>query len=499
MNRSRSLLQFKITLVDIDPPIWRRILVPATYTFWDLHVAIQDSMGWLDYHNHSFQFPDDPEHGDYIGIPVADFEDVEVSASWDIKVADHLNTTGQHMRYLYDFCDSWMHELVLEDIVTRVKGVKYPQCIGGERACPPEDCGGARGYEYLVDMMTNGPGEDDGMEEYEAYTTWLKGDITRYPPFRPEVFDIGKVRFDSPKRRWRGAFGVEADYDAGLLPPEALPSYPDDDSALDHIDTFGPTLSDLFLFGFLRAMELGKLGEAELRIVLENSALDTESANEVLSILTGTGTGDTSRKSLSRTPETELPIPAIYKLKVTLKGSKPPIWRRILIPSTTELPVLHSILQTVMGWDGGHLHQFVDGSYRYRDVDPSVDFDFEAFPETGTTIAGLLLKPKEHILYEYDFGDGWIHKIVLEDILPPQNPDGTPAEGTIPVCIGGRHCCPPEDVGGIWGYYEYLQAISDPTHPEHAIMLEWGGHDFDPDDFSPDYVNALLGVRFRQT
>ncbi len=137
--------QFKVSLLEITPPIWRTIQVPETYSFWDLHVALQDAMGWLDYHLHLFRMTK-PGTGEVaqIGIPDDDpFEgDEPILPGWEVPLAPYFPHAGVMARYDYDFGDGWEHEVTLEAIVPRQKGKKCPLCLGGARACPPEDCGG---------------------------------------------------------------------------------------------------------------------------------------------------------------------------------------------------------------------------------------------------------------------------------------------------------------------------------------------------------------------
>ena len=134
----------------------------------------------------------------------------------------------------------------------------------------------------------------------------------------------------------------------------------------------------------------------------------------------------------------------IYQLKIQLNGIGPPIWRRILVSPRTDLVQLHTIIQIAMGWTDSHLHQFVVGRKRYCEPDP--DFPDDSMPEAGVAIGSLLKKAKQWLTYEYDFGDGWEHRVTLEAILPARN--GV----SVPRCIAGRRACPPEDVGGIEGY-----------------------------------------------
>lgn len=177
-------------------------------------------------------------------------------------------------------------------------------------------------------------------------------------------------------------------------------------------------------------------------------------------------------------------IPKIYQIKVTLKGGKPPIWRRLQVSSDTDLEELHDILQVAMGWTDEHLHMFVMGDRQYGMSDP--DFEGETIPEEEVRIDALLKKEKESLTYEYDFGDGWVHEVVLEKII-----EGTEDEA-VPKCIAGRRSCPPEDVGGVGGYKAFLEAYADKSHPEHEEFVEWVGEDFDPEHFDPLEVNEIL-------
>lgn len=151
---------------------------------------------------------------------------------------------------------------------------------------------------------------------------------------------------------------------------------------------------------------------------------------------------------------------------------------------STDLAEFHSIVQTVMGWTDSHLHQFIIGDIRYGIPDP--DWDDGTIPENGIRIGSILKKPKDWLVYEYDFGDGWEHRVKLEKALPFD------PEAVTPLCIEGQKSCPPEDVGGVWGYSDFLEAYKDRSHPEHDNMMEWVGEYFDPDEFNVDVVNAIL-------
>jgi hypothetical protein len=174
----------------------------------------------------------------------------------------------------------------------------------------------------------------------------------------------------------------------------------------------------------------------------------------------------------------------IARLKITLKGSKPPIWRRVEVPDTITLSQLHQVIQAAMGWLDYHLHQFAVGRTYYGVPDPD-DFE-EVRDERRVRLNQLLTAPKQKLAYEYDFGDGWEHIVLLEALLEPE-------EGAwYPRCTAGKRVCPPEDCGGIWGYESFLEAIQDPAHPEHEGMLEWVGGAFDPEAFDLKQVNVAL-------
>lgn len=189
---------FRVELQNISPQIWREILVPSSYSFWDLHVAIQDSMGWLDYHLHAFRLQD-PETGEALEIGIPDDEwspdGGRVIAGWQTPIRSYLNAAGQTVIYDYDFGDGWSHRIELREIVPLEPGARYPKCVGGERACPPEDCGGIWGYENLLEAIS-----DPAHEEHDSILEWLGGE------FDPERFDPATVKFDDPKKRWRLAF-----------------------------------------------------------------------------------------------------------------------------------------------------------------------------------------------------------------------------------------------------------------------------------------------------
>ncbi len=169
----------------------------------------------------------------------------------------------------------------------------------------------------------------------------------------------------------------------------------------------------------------------------------------------------------------------IYQLKVSLRNAKPPIWRRLEVSSDTSFYLLHCIIQGAMGWDNSHLHQFVKDRELYG-ITSDEDF-FDVHDEREIKLSDLLHREKEWIQYEYDFGDGWEHRVELEKILPPE------AGVKYPRIVKGKNACPPEDCGGIWGYMALVEILKNPKHEDHKNMLEWmgldSGSDFDPTAF----------------
>ena len=184
---------------------------------------------------------------------------------------------------------------------------------------------------------------------------------------------------------------------------------------------------------------------------------------------------------------TSTPLRNTYQLKVTLIDSKPPIWRRILVPSDINLGQFHAVLQASMGWTNSHLHQFIANNEFYgMEDDDDFGFDMEVNDENNYRLNQLLATEKQTIIYEYDFGDSWAHKILLEKILPFDK------KTRLPACIKGKRACPPEDCGGIWGYASLIETLNDPKHPEREEMLEWLGGEFDPEAFDLEAINQKL-------
>jgi hypothetical protein len=183
------------------------------------------------------------------------------------------------------------------------------------------------------------------------------------------------------------------------------------------------------------------------------------------------------------------PPAPIFRVKVALRGAKPPIWRRLEVPGDISLAGLHNVIRVAFGWHGGHMHVFETEYGEFGTADAELGHG----PEESVTLEQVAPVGSK-FRYTYDFGDDWVHDIVVEKLLE--------RDSTVlyPRCTGGRRAAPPDDCGGIWGYAELIEILGDPTHPEHEDRLEWLGLDnaaeFEPGDFDAKSVtNALSRVR----
>jgi hypothetical protein len=194
--RPEYVCQFLIILKNTDPLVWRRIQVPEKYSFWDLHVAIQDAMGWKDYHLHEFVLIESQsERVLHIGIPDDEMpEERPCLAGWDVPIERFPTYGVDPVRYRYDFGDDWKHTLEFEESV-QTDGGAYPRCISGAGACPPEDVGGTHGYVEFLGVIRN-----KRHPEHDEMLEWAGGS------FDPHAFSPQSIKFDNPRKRWKTAF-----------------------------------------------------------------------------------------------------------------------------------------------------------------------------------------------------------------------------------------------------------------------------------------------------
>jgi hypothetical protein len=173
-----------------------------------------------------------------------------------------------------------------------------------------------------------------------------------------------------------------------------------------------------------------------------------------------------------------------YLLKIQLLDIEPAIWRRFVVPANITLDRLHDVIQIVMGWTDSHLHEFTIGNKRYTEYPESKE---DGLVCGRYRLEDLIKQKGRTFSYRYDFGDSWEHELVLEDSRYVN-----PELRTELACLEGERACPPEDVGGVHGYFEFYNALKDPSHEEHESSVEWSGGDFDSVRFDFESVNREL-------
>ncbi len=194
-RRYNNIYQLHISLKDTDPPVWRRIQVPASYTFYDLHVAVQDAMGWLDYHLFEFTEGEIGRKADYRIVSIFDEPgemppEIKYEYATEVPMKKLLKKEGDGVLYCYDFGDGWEHTVTLEKILPREENIAYPICLDGALAGPPEDCGSISGYYDCIAAVKN--------QDNKELLRWL-GD------WNPESFDPKAVAFELPWKRMKKA------------------------------------------------------------------------------------------------------------------------------------------------------------------------------------------------------------------------------------------------------------------------------------------------------
>jgi len=200
----KSVFQFKCTLLHTKPPVWRRIHVPESYTFYDLHVAVQDAMDWLDYHLHHFEVPGKEQKGDRVHIECPWWEPWDMDDDWlittEVPIKDYLKKPSDRAIYRYDYGDGWEMSVSLEKILPKTKNAKCPICLDGKLAASPEDCGGIPGYYQCIkafeaaDELEKRPDTEEN-EELRERLVWLSG-------WNPYLFNPKKIQFESPRDRF---------------------------------------------------------------------------------------------------------------------------------------------------------------------------------------------------------------------------------------------------------------------------------------------------------
>jgi hypothetical protein len=176
-----------------------------------------------------------------------------------------------------------------------------------------------------------------------------------------------------------------------------------------------------------------------------------------------------------------------YQFLVCLDDIEPKIWRRLWVPESLTLAKLDRVIQAAMGWTNSHLHEFAIEGRRFGIVDPDWDQEPDLLEDKRFRVGDVLGTRVQDFQYTYDFGDGWVHSVNVEQVLVARE-----GINTWPMCLAGANACPPEDVGGTYGYMEFLNAVRDPTHEEHEAMWRWCGGPFDPSGFDVNAANAAI-------
>ncbi|MHB8361043.1 MAG: plasmid pRiA4b ORF-3 family protein [Thermoplasmataceae archaeon] len=179
----------------------------------------------------------------------------------------------------------------------------------------------------------------------------------------------------------------------------------------------------------------------------------------------------------------------ILQIKVAIKGIRPSIWRKLLVNSDATLHELHLMIQAAFGWENYHLYEFYIGRNNYTTLVDLEENDKDAIDSSGVTLEDLHLQEGNKFTYVYDFGDNWEHLVSVDKILPPD------PSVLLPSCIGGKRKCPPEDCGGVYGYYDILKEAKDPQDPEHEASARWLG-EYDPEEFDMESADFdVLGYK----
>lgn len=188
----QAIYQLKISLKNISPPIWRRVLVPDDFDLAQLHRLIQVAMGWTDSHLHEFVHKRDRRRRCFVSQDYLDaMGSAGVIAEKTVRIHELLSAPKDRLTYYYDPGDDWSHDVVLEKVLKADAEARAPICLRGKRACPPEDCGGPNGYGMIWEIL-----EDPDDEYYEETLAWL-GD-----GFDPEAFDLDGVNQELASVDW---------------------------------------------------------------------------------------------------------------------------------------------------------------------------------------------------------------------------------------------------------------------------------------------------------
>ncbi|PZG41762.1 hypothetical protein C1I98_20825 [Spongiactinospora gelatinilytica] len=181
--------RIKVSLDGIRPPIWRRLEVPSAITLRDLHEVVQLAFGWEDYHMWVFESP--------LGRHGVTDPELKMADASTVLLHEVVPAVGDRFQYTYDFGDNWKHTIQVQAVAPAAPDIAYPRCLAGRRACPPEDCGGAWGYGYLLEIIA-----DPNHDEHRERLRWLG--LTSAGSFDPAAFDLAAT--NSALSRWRSSW-----------------------------------------------------------------------------------------------------------------------------------------------------------------------------------------------------------------------------------------------------------------------------------------------------
>lgn len=207
----KNVFQFKCALRETKPPVWRRIQVPENYTFYDLHVALQDAMDWLDYHLHCFRIPGIGTFEDIAHIECPWWDPWDMDEDWllttEVPLKDFFKKPKDRAVYCYDYGDCWEMNITMEKVFPKEKNVSYPMCVGGKLAAPPEDCGSIPGYYHCIEAFEKADKLDELPDTEENEELWER--LEWLGDWNPHEFDPKKVLFNDPRERFLYALGME--------------------------------------------------------------------------------------------------------------------------------------------------------------------------------------------------------------------------------------------------------------------------------------------------
>ncbi len=177
----------------------------------------------------------------------------------------------------------------------------------------------------------------------------------------------------------------------------------------------------------------------------------------------------------------------VVRIRIELEGTDPLVWRSVDVPVSSSLMALHDIIQVTMRWKDAHLFEFVVGDRVYGEPNAEdAAWGRKLFFAKNIRLKSLIERGIDHFRYVYDFGDNWQHRVTIEGLRQGE------AETDYPAFVGGARRSPPEDVGGISGFEEFLEAVSDPRHEDHDRMLTWCGGPYDLEDIEEHGIRVIL-------